>query len=91
MRYFVNIQTDGPVRSDLFQHRLWLPPAPPLPANAPIDTPELPHEWTNVLIPFADFTLTNSGDLSQVQIEMLRTKVRTVGISVLGPGEGRYV
>lgn len=23
-KYFVNIQTDGPVTSDLFQHRLWL-------------------------------------------------------------------
>lgn len=68
------------VRSDLFQHRLWLPnPA----------TDEAPHEWTDVLIPFSDFTLTNSGDLSAQQMEMLRTRVRTVGISVLGPKEGR--
>ncbi|BGP42438.1 hypothetical protein JCM10450v2_006534 [Rhodotorula kratochvilovae] len=81
MRYFVNIQTEGPVRSDLFQHRLWLP--------APA-TEDAPHEWTDVLIPFADFTLTNSGDLSATQLEMLRTEVRTVGISVLGPLEGRY-
>ncbi|ORY86629.1 complex I intermediate-associated protein 30-domain-containing protein [Leucosporidium creatinivorum] len=81
MRYFVNIQTDGPVRSDLFQHRLWLP--------TPISD-SAPHEWTNVLIPFSDFTLTNSGDLSEKQMEMLRTRVRTVGISVLGPREGRY-
>ncbi|GAA5953791.1 hypothetical protein JCM3765_006967 [Sporobolomyces pararoseus] len=81
MRYFVNIQTDGPVRSDLFQHRLWLPE----PAS---DT--APHEWSDVLIPFSDFTLTNSGDLSAQQMEMLRTRVRTVGISVLGPKEGRY-
>lgn len=69
-----------PVRSDLFQHRLWLPTPP---------TDEAPHEWTNVLIPFSDFTLTNSGDLSEKQMEMLRSRVRTVGISVLGPGEGR--
>ncbi|KAK4047326.1 hypothetical protein OIV83_005504 [Microbotryomycetes sp. JL201] len=81
MRYFVNIQTDGPVRSDLFQHRLWLP--------SPV-TPDAPHEFTNVLIPFSDFTLTNSGDLSEKQIEMMRTRIRTVGISVLGPKEGRY-
>ncbi|BGP13475.1 hypothetical protein JCM10213_001799 [Rhodosporidiobolus nylandii] len=81
MRYFVNIQTDGPVRSDLFQHRLWLP--------APADD-SAPHEWTDVLIPFSDFTLTNSGDLSGQQVGMLRTGVRTVGISVLGPQEGRY-
>ncbi|GAA6056629.1 hypothetical protein JCM3770_006364 [Rhodotorula araucariae] len=81
MRYFVNIQTEGPVRSDLFQHRLWLP--------APA-TEDAPHEWTDVLIPFSDFALTNSGDLSATQLEMLRTEVRTVGISVLGPLEGRY-
>jgi NADH dehydrogenase [ubiquinone] 1 alpha subcomplex assembly factor 1 len=68
------------VRSDLFQHRLWLPnPA----------TDDAPHAWTDVLIPFSDFTLTNSGDLSEQQIEMMRTKVRTIGISVLGPKEGR--
>ncbi|GAA6061805.1 hypothetical protein JCM10212_004861 [Sporobolomyces blumeae] len=81
MRYFVNIQTDGPVRSDLFQHRLWLPNPP---------TEDAPHEWTDVLIPFSDFALTNSGDMSAQQLEMLRTRVRTVGISVLGPKEGRY-
>ncbi|KAM0750060.1 NADH:ubiquinone oxidoreductase complex I intermediate-associated protein 30 [Meredithblackwellia eburnea MCA 4105] len=92
MRYFVNIQTDGPVRSDLFQHRLWLPS----PSKEPLATPQSedgnphPHQWSDVIIPFSDFTLTNSGDLSELQIEMLRSKIRTVGISVLGPKEGRY-
>jgi hypothetical protein len=69
-----------PVRSDLFQHRLWLPVP---------QSDEAPHEWTDVLIPFSDFTLTNSGDMSEIQIEMMRTHVRTIGVSVLGPGEGR--
>merc|ERR1711939_224744 len=81
MRYFVNIQTDGPVRSDLFQHRLW----PPTPASA-----ESPHEWSDVLVPLADFTLTNSGNMSETQISMMREKIRTVGVSVLGPKEGRF-
>ncbi|KWU42707.1 CIA30-domain-containing protein [Rhodotorula sp. JG-1b] len=81
MRYFVNIQTDGPIRTDLFQHRLWLPE----PASE-----SDPHSWTDVLIPFSDFALTNSGELSAHQIEMMRQKVRSVGISVLGPKEGRY-
>ena len=49
-----------------------------------------PHEFTNVIIPLSDFTLTNSGDLSEIQIEMLRTRVRTVGISCLGPKVGRF-
>lgn len=82
MRYFINIQTDGPVQSDLFQHRLWLPNP---------SSPEAPHEFTDILIPFSDFTLTNSGDLSEIQIEMLRSRIRTVGVSVLGPKIGRYV
>lgn len=69
------------VRSDLFQHRLWLPQPP---------QDDAPHPWTDVLIPLSDFTLTNSGDLSATQLDMLRTEVRTVGISVLGPLEGRY-
>lgn len=82
MRFFVNIQTDGPgrqaictkslerpkltcycafaVRSDLFQHRLWLGD---------------PGEWQDVLVPFQDFTLTNAGTLSETQIEMFREKV----------------
>lgn len=102
MRYFVNIQTDGPgksrfslsrgrgglltrasiiVRSDLFQHRLWLPEP---------ESDSAAHEWADVLIPFRDFTLTNSGDLAESQIEMLRTRVRTVGVSCLGPKEGRF-
>lgn len=70
------------VRSDLFQHRLWLPE----PASD-----SAPHEWHDVLIPFQDFALTNSGDLSEQQIAMMRTRVRTIGVSVLGPKEGRYV
>ena len=79
-------RTNLPVRSDLFQHRLWLPSPPP---SSPSEVAH-PHRWTSILIPLADFTLTNSGDLSEVQIEMLRSRIRTVGISVLGPMEGRY-
>ncbi|KAL7007241.1 hypothetical protein EMMF5_003080 [Cystobasidiomycetes sp. EMM_F5] len=75
MRYFINIQTDGPVQSDLFQHRLWLGD---------------PGKWQDVLVPFRDFTLTNSGSMAETQIEMYREKVRTVGISILGPGEGPF-
>ena len=43
-----------------------------------------------MLVPLSDFTLTNTGTLSEVQIEMYREKVRTIGISVLGPGEGDF-
>jgi len=75
MKYFVNIQTEGPVSTDIFQHRLWLG-----------DT----DEWQDVLIPLSDFALTNKGQIVNNQFEMPRDSIRTVGISVLekpGPYE----
>ncbi|CEH14831.1 COMPLEX I INTERMEDIATE-ASSOCIATED PROTEIN 30, MITOCHONDRIAL [Ceraceosorus bombacis] len=67
-KYFVNIQTDGPVTSDLFQHRLWLDHSKG-------------SEWQDVVIPFADFVLLNAGTVASSQMEMMREKVRTIGIS----------
>ncbi|KAJ9091749.1 hypothetical protein QFC19_008959 [Naganishia cerealis] len=71
--WFVNIQTDGPVRSDLFQHRL------PLPTS-----PSAANKWHTLHIPLSSFVLTNSGALSETQIGMMKNKVRTVGFSILG-------
>ncbi|KAF9561963.1 complex I intermediate-associated protein CIA30 [Agrocybe pediades] len=76
--YFVNIQTDGPVSSDLWQHRLYF---------------QKKNQWEDVLIPFDNFVRTNSGEMSQTQISMYREKIRTVGISILGGNsgvEGKY-
>ncbi|CAO1629045.1 unnamed protein product [Parajaminaea phylloscopi] len=67
-RYFVNIQTDGPVTSDLFQHRLWFDPA-------------LGDDWQTVVIPLDRFLLLNTGTLSSHQIAMMRQAIRTIGIS----------
>ncbi|KAF0396321.1 CIA30-domain-containing protein [Gigaspora margarita] len=67
-KYLVNIQTDGPVISDLFQHRLFL---------------RKPGEWETIMIPFTDFILTNHGVIQEPQIEMYRERVRTIGISLL--------
>ncbi|MBW0492422.1 hypothetical protein O181_032137 [Austropuccinia psidii MF-1] len=75
MKYFVNIQTEGPASTDIFQHRLWLGKV---------------NEWQDVLIPFADFALRNKGQIMKNQFEMPRDSIRTVGISVLekpGPYE----
>ncbi|EIE83446.1 hypothetical protein G6F46_003788 [Rhizopus delemar] len=74
-RYFVNIQTDGVVKTDLFQHRLFL---------------HTPGKWETVMIPFKDFVLTNNGMIQQDQIEMFRQKVRTVGISLMDRQEGPF-
>ncbi|KAL1924600.1 uncharacterized protein VTP21DRAFT_4254 [Calcarisporiella thermophila] len=71
-KYFVNIQTDGVIQTDLYQHRLFL---------------QKPGEWETVMIPFRDFVLTNQGIVQEQQIEMYRERVKTIGISLIGqPG-----
>jgi len=67
-KYYVNIQTDGPIQTDLFQHRLFL---------------RRPGDWETVMIPFRDFILTNHGIIQEPQITMYREKVKTIGISIL--------
>ncbi|RCI02937.1 hypothetical protein CU098_004345 [Rhizopus stolonifer] len=74
-KYFVNIQTDGVVKTDLFQHRLFL---------------RTPGQWETVMIPFKDFILTNNGMIQEDQIDMFREKVKTVGISLMDRQEGPF-
>ncbi|GAC96140.1 complex I intermediate-associated protein [Pseudozyma hubeiensis SY62] len=69
-KFFVNVQTDGPVTSDLFQHRLYLDESKG-------------SDWQTVVIPFDDFVLTNTGQVSNSQVSMMREKIRTVGISAV--------
>ncbi|OAX43115.1 complex I intermediate-associated protein CIA30 [Rhizopogon vinicolor AM-OR11-026] len=72
--YFVNLQTDGPITTDLWQHRLYFQ--------------RNDGGWEDVFIPFENFILTNTGELVQHQIEMMRERIRTVGISLLGGNSG---
>ncbi|CAO3614159.1 unnamed protein product [Cunninghamella echinulata] len=74
-KYFVNIQTDGVIQTDLYQHRLFL---------------RTPGEWETVMIPFRDFILTNNGMIQEQQIEMFREKVKTVGLSIMDRKEGPF-
>jgi NADH dehydrogenase [ubiquinone] 1 alpha subcomplex assembly factor 1 len=88
--YFVNIQTDGYITTDLWQHRLYFQ--------------RDDGEWEDVYvrafcpllfvlkikllkIPLSSFVLTNSGEIVDTQMEMRRSHIRTVGISLLG-GKG---
>ncbi|TIA97750.1 hypothetical protein E3P89_03698 [Wallemia ichthyophaga] len=71
--YFINIQTEGAVRSDLFQHRLFTPPN---------------SHWHTLVVPLSSFVLTNAGETSDQQLPMLREKIRTVGISLLANPDG---
>jgi NADH dehydrogenase [ubiquinone] 1 alpha subcomplex assembly factor 1 len=77
--YFVNLQTDGPISTDLWQHRLYFK--------------NTNGGWENIYIPLQSFVLTNFGEMSQTQIEMYTEKVRSIGISMLGGNSnisGRY-
>lgn len=69
-KYFINVQTDGPVTSDLFQHRLYF-------------DERAGDAWQTVLVPLDDFVLTNTGQVAASQVTMMREKVRTIGISVV--------
>ncbi|TFL04020.1 complex I intermediate-associated protein CIA30 [Pterulicium gracile] len=72
--YFVNLQTDGAISTDLWQHRLYFK--------------RTDGDWENVYIPLQNFVLTNFGEMAESQIEMYREKVRSIGISMLGGNSG---
>ena len=66
-KYFVNIQTESIVPTDLHQHRLHA---------------QKPGEWETVLIDLNAFVRTNHGTVVEPQTEMMRQKIRTVGMSL---------
>ncbi|KAJ3045503.1 hypothetical protein HDV00_009157 [Rhizophlyctis rosea] len=67
-QWFVNLQTETIFPSYLWQHRLYF---------------QNPGEWETVLVPFRDFVLTAHGFVQQRQLVMNRTKVKTVGFSIV--------
>lgn len=74
--YFINLQTDSVVSTDLHQHRLFA---------------KRPGEWETVFVKWNDFVRTNHGFVVEPQTEMLRSKVKSVGVGltdrVTGPFE----
>lgn len=73
--YLVNVQTESIVPSDLHQHRLFS---------------KWPGEWETVLIRWNDFVRTNHGFVVEPQTEMLRQKVRTIGIGLTDRIQGPF-
>ncbi|KAI9798537.1 MAG: hypothetical protein M1825_005318 [Sarcosagium campestre] len=67
-KYFVNLQTESIVYTDIHQHRLYA---------------RRPGEWETVLIKWHEFVRTNHGTVVEPQSEMMRQKVRTVGCSLI--------
>ncbi|KAI9879349.1 MAG: hypothetical protein M1830_008737 [Pleopsidium flavum] len=74
-KYFVNVQTESIVPTDLHQHRLYA---------------RKTGEWETVLIKWNDFVRTNYGVVVEPQTEMLRQKVRTVGIGLIDRVPGNF-
>ena len=66
-KYKVNIQTESVEFTDLHQHRLYA---------------RMPGQWETILIKWSDFVRTNHGVIVEPQSEMLREKVRTIGIGL---------
>ncbi|QIW99302.1 hypothetical protein AMS68_004820 [Peltaster fructicola] len=74
-KYFVNIQTDTIVPTDIHQHIL------------PTRTP---GQWETIAIPFSDFVRTNHGLVVEPQNEMQTMKVRSLGIGLTDRIQGPF-
>lgn len=74
-KYFVNVQTESIVPTDIHQHRLYS---------------KTPGEWETVLIKFNEFVRTNHGQVVEPQREMLTQKMRTVGMALIDRIPGPY-
>ncbi|KAF2819991.1 CIA30-domain-containing protein [Ophiobolus disseminans] len=74
-KYFVNVQTESIVPTDIHQHLLHS---------------KTPGEWETILIRWNEFVRTNHGQVVEPQREMMTQKVRTVGISLIDRIPGPY-
>ncbi len=65
--YFINVQTESVVPTDLHQHRLFT---------------KRPGEWETVMVKWNDFVRTNHGFVVEPQTEILRQKVKSIGFAL---------
>jgi NADH dehydrogenase [ubiquinone] 1 alpha subcomplex assembly factor 1 len=73
--YLINVQTESVEPTDLHQHRLFS---------------KQPGHWETVLVRWNDFVRTNHGFVVEPQTELLRQKVKTVGIGLTDRVEGPF-
>lgn len=83
-KYFVNIQTDSIIESDIHQHKLLTK------KHKGAASPESPAQWETVLIRLHDFVRTNQGFIAEPQSEMLRQKVKSFGIGLIDREPGPF-
>ncbi|KAM4064860.1 complex I intermediate-associated protein 30 (CIA30) domain-containing protein [Hirsutella rhossiliensis] len=73
--YFINLQTEAVEPTDLHQHRLFA---------------KRPGQWETVMVKWNDFVRTNYGFVVEPQTELLRQKVRSVGVGLTDRIEGPF-
>ncbi|UNI24391.1 hypothetical protein JDV02_010141 [Purpureocillium takamizusanense] len=73
--YFINLQTEAVEPTDLHQHRLFA---------------KRPGQWETVMVKWNDFVRTNHGFVVEPQTELLRQKVRSIGIGLTDRIEGPF-
>ena len=74
-KYFVNVQTDSIVPTDIHQHLLHS---------------KTPGQWETLIIRWNEFVRTNHGQVVEPQREMLTQKIRSVGVSLIDRLAGPY-
>lgn len=83
-KYYVNVQTDSIVETDIHQHRLYTK------RHRGANGPDDPGEWETVMIKWHEFVRTNHGTVVEPQSEMLREKVKSIGIGLIDRVEGPF-
>lgn len=83
-KYFINIQTDSIVESDIHQHRLLTK------QHTGADGKGSEARWETVLIRFHDFVRTNQGFITEPQSEMLRQKIKSFGVGLIDREPGPF-
>ncbi|CAI5757537.1 unnamed protein product [Candida verbasci] len=73
-KYLINIQSNTPLVTDLFQHRLFL---------------NHPGQWETIVVPLNDFVMTNWG-IIQDGSELNKSEVKTIGIGLLDKQYGPF-
>lgn len=74
-KYFVNLQSETVVDTDIHQHRLFA---------------RRPGEWETVLINWNEFVRTNHGAVVEPQNELQKNKLKTIGLSLIDRVPGPF-
>ncbi|KAI9653831.1 MAG: hypothetical protein M1829_001126 [Trizodia sp. TS-e1964] len=74
-KYFVNLMTEAVVPTDIHQHRIFA---------------RKPGEWETILIDWNEFVRTNHGLVVQPAGEMLRQKLKSIGIGLTDRAPGPF-